>query len=252
MSELMLQVTGLKKRFGGLQVTNDLSLQVRQRELHALIGPNGAGKTTLISQLHGTIRPDAGQIVLGGIDITRFPTHRRATCGLARSFQVSSVIPDFTALENVALAVQARRGHSFQFWRPAASDPTLIEPAWQALAMVGLEGRARTVTTSLSHGERRQLEPAIALAMQPRILLLDEPMAGMGPNESLRLVELLKELKGRYTIVMVEHDMAAVFALADRLSVLVAGQVIACGTPDEIRSNAAVKAAYLGHADSRS
>jgi len=252
MSDLMLHVTGLSKRFGGLRVTNDLSLDIRHGEFHALIGPNGAGKTTLINQLHGTLLPDAGNILLDGIDITRYPTHRRAACGLARSFQISSVIPEFTALENVALAIQARSGHSFRFWRPTRSDSSLQTPAREALTMAGLEARANTVTTSLSHGERRQLEIAIALAMQPKIMLLDEPMAGMGPNECQRLVSLLKQLKGEYTIVMVEHDMDAVFALADRLSVLVAGQVIACGTPDAIRSNATVQAAYLGHSDSRS
>lgn len=249
MSELMLEVTGLRKRFGGLRVTNDLSLDIRHGEFHALIGPNGAGKTTLINQLHGTILPDGGKIMLHGIDITRYPTYRRAACGLARSFQISSLIPEFTALENVALAVQAQSGHSFRFWRPTRTDSSLQTPAKQALAMAGLEARANTVTTNLSHGEHRQLEIAIALAMQPKIMLLDEPMAGMGPNECQRLVSLLKELKREYTIVMVEHDMDAVFALADRLSVLVAGQVIACGTPDAIRHDAAVQAAYLGHSD---
>jgi branched-chain amino acid transport system ATP-binding protein len=242
----------LGKSFGGLRVTNDLSLDIRRNEFHALIGPNGAGKTTLINQLHGAIFPDSGEIRLDGVEVTRQPTHRRASLGLARSFQISSVIPEFTALENVALAVQAQSGHSFRFWRPARDDQSLIGPARAALQMAGLEGRLGVVVTNLSHGERRQLEIAIALAMRPKIMLLDEPMAGMGPSESRLLLQLLQQLKGQYTIVMVEHDMDAVFALADRLSVLVAGKVIACGTPDDIRCNEAVQAAYLGHSDSRS
>ncbi|MGO4330365.1 ABC transporter ATP-binding protein [Cupriavidus sp. 2TAF22] len=252
MHESMLSVTKLRKRFGGLQVTNGLSLDVWRNEFHALIGPNGAGKTTLINQLHGTFFPDAGDIQLDGVDITRLPVHARATLGLARSFQISSVIPDFTALQNVALAVQAGTGHSFRFWRPTRDDATLLAPAREALHLAGLEARADTAAVNLSHGERRQLEIAIALAMRPKVMLLDEPMAGMGQNESRQLVDLLQRLKGEYTIVMVEHDMDAVFALADRLSVLVAGSVIATGTPDDIRRDASVQAAYLGHSEPRS
>jgi len=246
-SEVLLKVDRLCKRFGGLHVTQQLGLEVRRNEFHALIGPNGAGKTTLIHQLHGVIRPDSGSIHFDGAAITHEPVHRRALRGLARSFQISSVVPEFTALENVALAVQAQQGHCFRFWRDAAEDRSLVEPAREALRMAGLEERAQVPAASLSHGERRQLEIAIALAMRPKLLLLDEPMAGMGTVEGRKLVALLARLKGRYTIVMVEHDMDAVFSLADRLSVLVAGQVIATGTAAQVRANEAVQAAYLGH-----
>lgn len=247
MADVILKVDQLSKRFGGLHVTADLCLEVERHELHALIGPNGAGKTTLIHQLHGVLMPDSGSIHLDGVAITREAVYRRALRGMARSFQISSVVMDFTALENVSLAIQARQGHSFRFWRSAASDTSLTEPAHEALRLAGLDSRASTLASSLSHGERRQLEIAIALAMKPRLLLLDEPMAGMGHDESRKLVELLLRLKRQYTIVMVEHDMDAVFSLADRLSVLVAGRVIATGIPSEIRASAAVQAAYLGH-----
>ena len=247
MDDTILSVDGLCKRFGGLQVTNELALAVRRNEFHALIGPNGAGKTTLIHQLHGVLMPDAGSIHFDGVPVTREPVHRRALLGIARSFQISSVVLEFTALENVALAVQARQGHSFRFWQCAAQDETLTTPALDALRLAGLDGRADALASNLSHGEKRQLEIAIALAMKPKLLLLDEPMAGMGHNESRKLVDLLVRLKGRYTVVMVEHDMDAVFSLADRLSVLVAGSVIATGSPAAIRANEAVQAAYLGH-----
>jgi len=247
MSEPVLRVEHLSKRFGGLHVTNDLSLDIRRDEFHALIGPNGAGKTTLIHQLHGVLLPDAGSILFEGAPITREPVHRRAVLGIARSFQISSLVLEFSALDNVALAVQASQGHSFRFWRPAAGDRSLTAPAHDALRLAGLEGRADTLAANLSHGEKRQLEIAIALAMKPKLLLLDEPMAGMGHHESRQLTDLLMRLKGRYTIVMVEHDMDAVFSLADRLSVLVAGRVIATGEPAAIRANDAVQAAYLGH-----
>lgn len=247
MTESILQVVGLGKRFGGLHVTRDLSLDVRRHETHALIGPNGAGKTTLINQLHGGILPDAGTIRFDGAEITREPVHRRALRGVARSFQITSIVADFTALQNVALAIQARQGHSFRFWRRADDDRRLREPAMECLRLVNLGGRAHAKAAHLSHGDRRQLEIAIALAMEPKLLLLDEPMAGMGRDESLRLVQLLTSLKGRYTIVMVEHDMDAVFSLADRVSVLVRGSVIATGTPAEIGADPAVQAAYLGH-----
>jgi branched-chain amino acid transport system ATP-binding protein len=247
MSESLLKVDRLCKRFGGLQVTNDLSLDIRRNEFHALIGPNGAGKTTLIHQLHGVLLPDSGSILFEGASIAREPVHRRALLGIARSFQISSLVLEFSALENVALAVQSFQGHSFRFWRPAADDVSLTDPAHEALRLAGLEGRANTVAANLSHGEKRQLEIAIALAMKPKLLLLDEPMAGMGHHESRQLIDLLMRLKGRYTVVMVEHDMDAVFSLADRLSVLVSGRVIAIGEPAAIRANEAVQAAYLGH-----
>jgi branched-chain amino acid transport system ATP-binding protein len=215
-------------------------------ELHAIIGPNGAGKTTLITQLAGEITPDAGRVVFAGQDITRLPVPRRSALGLARSFQISSLFAEFTALDNVALAVQAHAGHSFRFWSPARQAVELREPARTALARVGLAARADTVVAALSHGEHRQLELAMALATKPRLLLLDEPMAGLGPEESARMVKLLRELKQEVTILLIEHDMAAVFALADRITVLVYGRVIASGTPAAIRENAEVRKAYLG------
>jgi branched-chain amino acid transport system ATP-binding protein len=224
----------------------DVSLNVLPGEIHALIGPNGAGKTTLIHQISGILAPDAGNVLFAGRDVTALPLARRAWLGLARSFQITAVVPSFTALENAALAVQARIGHSFRFWRPAAREPELNEAALAALRQVGLEGRSDTAAGALSHGERRQLELAIALAMQPRLMLLDEPLAGAGPEETERLVGILGALKGRYGILLVEHDMQAVFALADRISVLVYGRLIATGTPEAIRANPEVRAAYLG------
>jgi len=243
----VLQLEGISRRFGGVPAVDNLSLSVKAGTITGLIGPNGAGKTTLINQLHGTLLPDEGSVVFDGFDMTRQPSHARALRGVARSFQISSVILDFTAAQNVALAVQARQGHSFRFWAAADDDAELQASARQALALAGLEARASTLVTHLSHGERRQLEIAIALAMQPKLLLLDEPMAGMGRNESMQLIQLLRQLKGRYTIVMVEHDMDAVFSLADRVSVLVRGRIIATGRPEQIRADPAVQAAYLGH-----
>ena len=247
MADPILSVRGLNKRFAGLIATNDLDLDVFPAETHALIGPNGAGKTTLIAQLQGELAPDSGIIRFDGRDITRDPPHRRSQLGIARSFQITSVFPQFTVLANVALAVQARLGHGFRFWRDTASDPALRAPAIEALDTIGLTHRAAVVVEDLSHGERRQLELAMALAMQPRLLLLDEPMAGMGRQDGQRMTRILSELKKDYAILIVEHDMDAVFALADRISVLVAGAVIATGAPDAIRSDARVKAAYLGH-----
>ncbi|MDO9711898.1 ABC transporter ATP-binding protein [Paracraurococcus lichenis] len=246
MAEPILRLEGLRKRFGGLAVTDDVSLEVAPGEIHAVIGPNGAGKTTLIHQVSGTLRPDAGRVLFAGRDVTTLPLARRARLGLARSFQITAVLPGFTALENAALAVQARSGSSFRFIRPAASEVALNREALEALDQVGLGARAQVPAGALSHGERRQLELAIALAMQPRLLLLDEPLAGAGPEETERLVRLLRSLKGRYAVLLVEHDMQAVFALADRISVLVYGRVIATGAPAEIRADPAVRAAYLG------
>ena len=246
MPEALLEIDGLSKRFGGVVASDDISLSVPQGELHAIIGPNGAGKTTLIGQLAGELAPDAGRIRFEGQDVTALPTYRRSQLGLARSFQITSLFPDFTALDNVALAVQAHAGHSFHFWRPARQEASLREPARAALARVGLASRADMLVSKLSHGEHRQLEIAMALATGPRLLLLDEPMAGMGPEESARMVKLLRELKQELTILLIEHDMEAVFALADRISVLVYGRVIATGTPDAIRASAAVREAYLG------
>jgi branched-chain amino acid transport system ATP-binding protein len=246
MADALLEVDGVSKRFGGVIASDAISLAIPQGELHAIIGPNGAGKTTLIGQLAGEIVPDAGRIRFEGHDITALPIFRRSQLGLARSFQVTSLFVDFTALDNVALAVQAHAGHSFRFWRDARSDPELRTPARAALARVGLAGRGDVIVSNLSHGEHRQLEIAMALATTPRMLLLDEPMAGMGPEESARMVKTLRELKRELTILLIEHDMEAVFALADRITVLVYGRIIASGPPEAIRANAEVRQAYLG------
>ena len=241
-----LEVRGLVKRFGGLLATDHVDLDLVRGELHAVIGPNGAGKTTLINQLSGEIIPDEGRIVFDGHDLTREPPNQRAMAGLGRSFQITSVFNDFTVLQNAALAVQAHAGHSFRFWRPAASEPALTKPAMVALEQVGLAARAHTPVAVLAHGERRQLEIAMVLATGAKCLLLDEPMAGMSPAESEAVVTLLRQLKGEHTILLVEHDMDAVFALADRLTVLVYGRPIASGTPEQIRNHPEVREAYLG------
>jgi branched-chain amino acid transport system ATP-binding protein len=246
MTDALLRITGLAKRFGGIVATDDVNLDVLEGELHAVIGPNGAGKTTLIAQLSGQLLADSGSIRFAGTDITRVPAWRRSHLGLARSFQITSLFPDLSALDNVALAVQAHAGHSFYFWRKARLDAGLRQPARAALEEVGLAHRADARASLLSHGEHRLLELAMALAGNPRLLLLDEPMAGLGPDESARMVEMLCRLKSRYTILLVEHDMEAVFALADRITVLVYGRVIASGAPDVIRADAQVREAYLG------
>jgi branched-chain amino acid transport system ATP-binding protein len=242
----LLEVNGLAKRFGGLAATDGVDLTVKVGEVHAVIGPNGAGKTTLINQLSGELAPDAGTIRLAGRDITAEPVYRRALLGIGRSYQITSVFPEFSVLVNVLLAVQAHAGHSFAFWRPLVGEAALVERAREALGQAGLAGRADTLVSALAHGERRQLEMAMTLATRPQLLLLDEPMAGMSLAESERLVQLLAALKGRYGILLVEHDMDAVFKLADRISVLVYGRVIACGTPEAIRANSEVRSAYLG------
>ncbi|MGE0038045.1 MAG: ABC transporter ATP-binding protein [Xanthobacteraceae bacterium] len=246
MTEALLQVDNLSKRFGGVVASEAITFDVTKGELHAVIGPNGAGKTTLIGQLVGEIISDSGIIRFDGTDITGLPTYRRSQLGLARSFQITSLFPDFTALDNVALAVQAHSGHSFRFWRDARREPALREPARMALERVGLGQRGDVLVSSLSHGEHRQVEIAMALATRPRMLLLDEPMAGMGPEETASMVETLRELKRELTILLIEHDMEAVFALADRITVLVYGRIIASGSPDEIRANREVREAYLG------
>jgi branched-chain amino acid transport system ATP-binding protein len=248
MSTPMLRLERLSKSFGALKVTDGIDLDIPAGETHAIIGPNGAGKTTLIHQISGALAPDAGRIVVDGCDVTHLPMPARAHLGLARSFQITHVLPRFTALENVALAVQARSGSSFHFWQPAAREEALNAPAMDALEVVELAARAQTPAGSLSHGEKRRLEIAIALAQAPKLLLLDEPMAGAGAEETPRLVATLGGLKHRTTMVLVEHDMQAVFALADRISVLVEGRIIATDTPDAVRANPAVRAAYLGEA----
>jgi branched-chain amino acid transport system ATP-binding protein len=246
MSEPLLEVDKLAKRFGGIVATDDLTLSVTPGELHAVIGPNGAGKTTLLGQLGGQVRADSGRIRFAGSDITALPMHQRSRLGLARTFQITSLFLDLSVLDNVALAVQAHAGHSFHFWRNARLEAGLRQPAHAALQRVGLSARERQPAAALSHGEHRQLELAMALTGSPRMLLLDEPMAGLGPEESARMVEMLRALKREVTILLVEHDMEAVFALADRITVLVYGRVIATGAPAEIRANAQVREAYLG------
>ena len=246
MSEALLRVDGLCKSFGALRATDQVTRAVRQGETHAIIGPNGAGKTTLIGQLAGTLRPDAGTIRFAAEDITALAAPARSRRGLARSFQITSVYRDFTALDNVALAVQAHSGSSFRLWRPAREDPRLRDPARAVLDEVGLGARADVLAANLAHGEQRQLEVAMVLATKPRLMLLDEPVAGMGVEESQRMIQFLARFKGRQTIILVEHDMDAVFTLADRISVLVYGRIIATGTPAEIRANPEVRSAYLG------
>ena len=246
MADPLLRVEKLVRRFGGVIATDHVSLDVGQGELHAIIGPNGAGKTTLISQLTGQLSPNSGTIHFAGEDITRLPAFRRSALGLARSFQITSLLPDFTASDNVALAAQAHDGHSFYFWGNARKESALRNAALAALKRVGLEHRADVVVSRLSHGEQRELELAVALATRPQLLLLDEPMAGLGTTESARMVKLLQELRREVTIVLVEHDMEAVFALADRITVLVYGRVIASDVPAAIRQNEEVKRAYLG------
>jgi branched-chain amino acid transport system ATP-binding protein len=242
----VLQLNDLHKNFGGLVVTDGVTLDVGQGELHAVIGPNGAGKTTLINQISGLIAPTAGTIRFNGTDITGLPANKRAELGLARSFQITSVLPRFSALENVALAVQARAGTSYRFFGRADREQTVNNAASAALSEVGLAERKQTVAGHLSHGEKRALELAIALAMQPKLLLLDEPMAGTGHEESARLIDVLRRLKGRFSMLLVEHDMNAVFALADRISVLTYGRILASGAPDAVRTHPQVVAAYLG------
>lgn len=242
----LLDIEGLNKSYGGIKATDNLSLSVEPGEIHAVIGPNGAGKTTLISQLSGLAKPDTGRILFKGRDIAGGKAHKRAHMGIARSFQITSLILEMSVIDNVALALQAREGHSFRFIRPARSVRHLRERALELLARVGLEDKADRPTRALSHGEHRHMEIAIALAAEAELMLLDEPMAGLGTDESNQMVELLRGIKGRHTILLIEHDMDAVFALADRISVLVYGHIIATGTPDEIRANEAVQQAYLG------
>jgi branched-chain amino acid transport system ATP-binding protein len=246
MTKPLLDIRNLVKRFGGLVATNHASLSVFEGEMHALIGPNGAGKTTLINQISGEFRSDEGQLLFNGIDITGMSMHKRVAVGLARSYQITSVFKRLTVLDNVALAVQARSGSSFRFWKPAIDDVKVFDEAGQVLEQVGLAGKAGTLAGSLAHGEQRQLELGITLATKPKLLLLDEPMAGMGPDESERMVSLLSALKGQATVLLIEHDMSAVFRLADRISTLVYGRVISTGTPHEIRNDPEVKKAYLG------
>lgn len=244
-----LKIRSLNKRFGALAVTDDVSLDIPAGELHAIIGPNGAGKTTLISQLSGQLRSDSGQVLYDGTDITRMDMAGRVRLGMARSFQITTILHGFTVLQNVALAVQARSGTSFRFFGRADAEAALNDQAMDFLRQVGLADRAHDTARNLSHGEHRQLEFAIALATSPRLLLLDEPFAGTGRQEAEDLMRLMQQLRGKQTILLIEHDMDAVFTLADRISVLVYGRLIATGTPDQIRVNPEVRAAYLGEDD---
>ena len=246
MTEPLMSVRNLEKTFGALKATDGLYLDMAPHEIHAMIGPNGAGKTTAIRQFSGEYLPDGGTIHFKGQNITHLPMHKRAHLGMARSFQVSSIFLTFTAEDNVAMAIQAHDGHSFRFWKPARTDQSLRNPARKVLEKVGLLHRADIAAENLSHGEQRQLELAMALATKPSLLVLDEPMAGMGLEDSRQMLTLLKSLKGQVTILMVEHDMDAVFKLADRITVLVYGQAIATDTPEIIQNDPDVKAAYLG------
>jgi len=245
-ADAALSVRALRKAFGALVATDDLDLDVVRNECHALIGPNGAGKTTLLAQLAGELAPDRGSILFGERDVTRLGPDARARLGIARSFQITTLVDDFTAEDNVALAVQARHATAMRFWRSAFTDRTLREPARAALARVGLAERANARASDLAHGEQRLLELAIALAQKPAVLLLDEPMAGLGHDESRAMIELLRTIKGTVTMLLVEHDMDAVAQLADRVTVLVAGRAIAAGSYDSVRSDARVRDAYLG------
>lgn len=246
MNDAVLSIQNLSKSFGAVVACDDVSINLRKGEIHALIGPNGAGKSTLISQIAGGLQQDSGRIYLGGQEISKLDTVGRAKAGLARSFQVSSIIPNFTALQNVMLAVQGNSGNTFSFFKPALKDSNLVEKAMGFLQEVDMASKATTIASELSHGVRRQLELAMALALEPKVFLLDEPMAGLGASGSKQMTRFLAELRQRAPILLVEHDMDAVFSLADRISVLVYGRIIATGTVDDIRGNADVREAYLG------
>ena len=246
MRPTILRIAKLSKTFGGVVATDELSLDVEQGELHAIIGPNGAGKTTLIAQLSGEIFPDSGRVFFQDKDITMLPPFKRSRIGIARSFQITSLMLEMNVIDNVALATQANEGHSYKFWKSARDDFDLSQSAMHTLREVGLEGRKFEKVQNLSHGEHRQLEIAMALATQPDLLLLDEPMAGMGTEEGGKILEILKLLKKRKTILLIEHDMDVVFALADRITVLVYGRAIASGSPQSIKADERVREAYLG------
>jgi len=249
MAEPLLRIESLCKSFGAVKACHDLSLEIHAGEIHALIGPNGAGKTTLLNQIAGDLTPDSGQIFLAGQEITHLPLYRRAPLGLARSYQITSVFANLSVEENMLLAIQAHHGHSFRFWGRGLKDPQLLAELGPAIETVGLSERAETIAGNLSHGEKKQLEVGMALSCKPQLLLLDEPMAGMGPGGSIELSKLIHKLKKEMTILLVEHDMEAIFSLADRITVLVYGEVVATGNVEEIRSNPAVRQAYLGEED---
>jgi len=242
----VLSLKNLSKHFGGVIATDGVTVSVEAGEVHALIGPNGAGKTTLIGQISGGLESDGGQITFSGVNITKAKQHARVRLGLARSYQITSIFKRFTVLDNLALAVQARSGSSFSFWRPVSAETTIFDEARAVAAEVGLAQRLSLQAGNLAHGEQRALEVGLALATQPKLVLLDEPMAGMGPEESQRMIELIQRIRARQTVLLVEHDMDAVFRLADRISVLVNGRIIATDVPEKIRANPEVRRAYLG------
>lgn len=242
----LLQTVDLVKRFGGLLATDGANLSVNPGEIHALIGPNGAGKTTLIHQLSGALAPTSGVVRFAGKDITGLPMHQRVRLGLVRSYQITSIFNRLSVLDNLALAIQSRDGSNLRFWRPAREDRARCDAAARVAEQIGLADRMDRIAGTLSHGEKRQIEVGLALALHPRLLLLDEPMAGTGPEESERMVALLQGLRGTVTMLLVEHDMDAVFRLADRISALVFGRVIATGTPEQIHADPEVRRAYLG------
>jgi branched-chain amino acid transport system ATP-binding protein len=246
MTDTVLKVNNLVKRFGGLVATDCLNMEIERGEIHAIIGPNGAGKTTLIHQLSGILKPDNGSIYFDGQEITHMSAPNRCHAGIVRSYQITSIFKDFSVLDNVAMSIQAREGHSFRFWGNADHDVSLSDKAMKVLIETHLQDKARVLADNLAHGEQRQLEVAMALATSPKMLLLDEPMAGMGPEESSKVIKFLNSMKANYTMLLIEHDMDAVFALADRITVLVYGKAIACGTPEEIRNDQEVRNAYLG------
>jgi branched-chain amino acid transport system ATP-binding protein len=248
----VLELKSVSKRFGGVVATDEVTLDVKPGEVHALIGPNGAGKTTLVAQIAGDLASDSGAIVFEGADVTRAAQHERVRAGLARSYQITSIFRRFSVLDNLALAVQARSASSFSFWRPVASETALAEEAREIAAQVGLSARESTLAAALAHGEQRALEVGLALATRPRLVLLDEPLAGMGPEESLGMIALIERMRAQVAVLLVEHDMDAVFRLADRISVLVSGRVIASGAPEAIRSDPEVRRAYLGDGSSTS
>lgn len=246
MTDPVLEVQQLSKSFGAVKASDKLSFSVAPGQVHALIGPNGAGKSTAIAQIIGELPPDSGRIRFSDQDITGLPTYQRAQRGMQRSYQITSLFQGLTVEDNVAMAIQAQQGHSFRFWEAARKVPTLRTPATEALKQVGLEGKAALPVTALSHGEQRQLELAMVMAAKPSLLLLDEPMAGMGQSESRAMMEILRPMKGSISILLVEHDMDVVFSLADVVSVLVKGAVLMTGSPDEVRSDSRVRSAYLG------
>jgi branched-chain amino acid transport system ATP-binding protein len=242
----VLKLEHIRKNFGQIKATDNVDLSVEKGEIHALIGPNGAGKTTLINQIAGNFFQDSGKIIFNGKDISRMPAHKRALAGLARTFQISSVFDDMTVFENVALSVQATTGHSFRFFKSAKAYSGIRKKTWEYLEITGLVDIADEITSQVSYGEKNKIELAMALGSNPKLILLDEPASGMSIGDSIELIKMLKKIKGNHAILLVEHDMDVIFSLADRISVLVYGKILATGTPSEVKNNAEVLEAYLG------